>query len=105
MSEFISYIFTMLVIAPLQAEIGKHIDAKQSAELTSAVSSCVSTAVPNMVSQAQSDWGWAFWTAVNVSVGAKQAESLLEGRGPACDRVTALLSNTSSDELKGDGEA
>ncbi|MCR5942688.1 hypothetical protein FG152_17985 [Ochrobactrum sp. XJ1] len=100
MSNFIAYLFTLLVISPLQAELSDRIDPAKSTELGASISECVSTAVPSIISQAKNDWSWAMWTVINVSIGATAPESLLSGRGAACDKITTILNSHASSEAK-----
>lgn len=87
----------LLVIAPLQAAVSDRIGtAEKSAEILKAGRACVETAVPQLIQQASNDYAWAAGTAIRVTFGLTPIESLIDGRGPACEKVRSLLKPTGS---------
>ncbi|MDX0012858.1 hypothetical protein CN172_12780 [Sinorhizobium meliloti] len=102
-SEFISYLFAILVIGPLQAEISERLRGVPSTEIVQAGRACVAAEAPRLLQRAQEDWGWAAANAVGVSVGLIDPASLLAGQNADCDRLVQVLSQSSGGN--GDDEA
>ncbi|MBB3963041.1 MULTISPECIES: hypothetical protein [Rhizobium] len=92
MSEFISYLFMLLVVAPLQSAITDNLkEAGAQAEVIQVGQACLNAAVPQLVKQAQGDYVWAASTAAGVMFGYIPPTNLLTGKSPECDRLVSLL--------------
>ncbi len=47
MSEFLSYLFAILVVGPLQAEVSERLQGVPSAEIVQAGRACIATEAPS----------------------------------------------------------
>ena len=97
MSEFISYLFAILVVGPLQAEVSERLQGISSADIVQAGRVCISEEAPRLLQRAQEDWAWAAANAIGVSVGVVDPLGLLAGQSQDCSRVFQIL----SDEAEG----
>ncbi|MDX0521803.1 hypothetical protein [Sinorhizobium medicae] len=103
MSELISYLFAILVVGPLQAEISERLQGVPSTEIVQAGHACIAAEAPRLLQRAQEDWGWAAANAVGISVGLVDPASLLAGQNADCERLVQVLSQGGG--ANGDGEA
>jgi hypothetical protein len=103
LSEFISYLFAILVVGPLQAEVSERLQGVPSTEIVDAGRACIAAEAPRLLQRAQSDWGWAAANVVGISVGLVDPVSLLAGQNSDCDRLVQVLSQSSGSD--GDHEA
>ncbi|RCS21825.1 hypothetical protein DUT91_21890 [Phyllobacterium salinisoli] len=94
MSEFISYLFALLVVTPLQAEVAKRLQGVPSDEIVQAGSACISTEAPRLLARAQEDWAWAAANAIGVGVGVVDPVSLLAGQNADCNRLVQTFSDS-----------
>ncbi|MEY9101440.1 hypothetical protein ABIA24_004413 [Sinorhizobium fredii] len=93
MSEFLSYLFAILVVGPLQAEVSERLQGVPSAaEIVEAGRACIATEAPRLLQRAQEDWAWAAANAVGVGVGVVDPVSLLLGQNADCNRLVQVLS-------------
>ncbi|MCF6371148.1 hypothetical protein [Rhizobium halophilum] len=97
MSEFISYLFAILVVGPLQAEVSERLQGVSSAEIVQAGRACISEEAPRLLQRAQADWAWAAANAIGVGVGLVDPLTLLEGESQQCNRAFHALSGASQD--------
>jgi hypothetical protein len=97
MSEFISYLFAILVVGPLQAEVSERLQGVSSAEIVQAGRACISEEAPRLLQRAQDDWGWAAANAIGVAVGLVDPLTLLEGESQQCNRAFRALSGAGQD--------
>jgi hypothetical protein len=102
-SEFISYLFAILVVGPLQAEVSERLQGVPSTEIVQAGRACIAAEAPRLLQRAQGDWGWAAASVVGISVGLVDPVSLLAGQNSDCDRLVQVLSQSSGSD--GDHEA
>ncbi len=98
MPEFISYLFAMLVVGPLQAEVSERLLGIPSADVVQAGRACISQEAPQLLQRAQDDWAWAAANAVGVGVGAVDPLSLLAGQSQECNLLFQVLSNGDAGE-------
>ena len=94
-SDFISYLFAILVVGPLQAEISERLRGLPSEDLLLAGRTCVSEEAPKLLQRAQNDWGWAAANAIGVGVGLVDPVTLLAGQNADCNRLVQALSQRS----------
>ncbi|MBP2236582.1 hypothetical protein J2Z31_003096 [Sinorhizobium kostiense] len=92
MSEFLSYLFAILVVGPLQAEVSERLQGVPSPEIVEAGRACIATEAPRLLERAQEDWAWAAANAVGVGVGVVDPVSLLSGQNADCNRLVQVLS-------------
>ncbi|MCA1371397.1 hypothetical protein I6F15_29250 [Bradyrhizobium sp. BRP14] len=92
MSEFLSYLFAILVVGPLQAEVSERLQGVPSAEIVQAGRACIATEAPRLLQRAQEDWAWAAANAVGVGMGVVDPVSLLPGNNADCDRPVQVFS-------------
>ncbi len=92
MSEFLSYLFAILVVGPLQAEVSERLQGVPSAEIVQAGRACIATEAPRLLQRAQEDWAWAAANAIGVGVGVVDPVSLLPGNNADCDRLVQVFS-------------
>ena len=98
MSEFISYLFAILVVGPLQAEVSERLQGVPSADAPPAGPACTSDDAPGLRGRAQEDWAWAAANAIGVGVGAIDPLTLLAGQSERCDRIVSLLGSSGEGE-------
>nr|CAD6437008.1 hypothetical protein REQ54_04176 [Rhizobium sp. Q54] len=98
MSEFISYLFAILVVTPLQAEVSERLQGVPSAEIVQAGRACIAEEAPRLLLRAQDDWAWAAANAIGIGVGLVDPLSLLEGESQQCNRVLGALLGADQDE-------
>ncbi|HEX5935951.1 MAG TPA: hypothetical protein VFY63_17460 [Pseudorhizobium sp.] len=97
MSEFISYLFAILVVGPLQAEVSERLQGVPSTEIVEAGRTCISEEAPRLLQRAQDDWAWAAANAIGVGVGLVDPLTLLDGQSQECNRVFQALSGAGQD--------
>lgn len=97
MSEFISYLFAILVVGPLQAEVSERLQGVSSAEIVQAGRACISEEAPRLLQRAQDDWAWAAANAIGVGVGLVDPLTLLESESQQCSRALRVLSGAGQD--------
>ncbi|WP_309084628.1 hypothetical protein [Chelativorans sp.] len=98
MSEFISYLFAILVVGPLQAELSERLQGVPSTEIVQAGRACISEGGPELLRRAREDWAWAAANAIGVGVGVIDPLNLLAGHSGDCDRLLQAVSNRSGGE-------
>lgn len=98
MSEFISYLFALLVVGPLQAEVSERLQGIPSADIVQAGRACITEEAPRLLQRAQDDWAWAAANAIGVGIGAVDPLSLLAGQSQGCNRMFQVLSNREEGE-------
>lgn len=69
MSEFISYLFAILVVGPLQSEVSQRLRDLRPTEIVEAGRACIAAEAPNLLQRAQEDWAWAAANVIGVGVG------------------------------------
>ncbi len=92
LSEFISYLFAILVVSPLQAEVSERLQGVPSAEIVQTARACIATEAPELVQRAREDWRWAPANAIGVGVGMVDPVTLLTGQISDRDRLVQVLS-------------
>lgn len=95
MSEFVSYLFAILVVGPLQAEVAERLEGVPSTEIVEAGRACIAAEAPGLLQRAQEDWGWAVANAVGIGIGMVDPVTLLTAKNPDCDRLVQVLSQSS----------
>jgi hypothetical protein len=97
-SDFISYLFAIFVVTPLQAELTERLPGVASTELIEAGRSCIASEGPRLLQQAQDNWGWAAANALGVSFGAVDPLSLLSPQNAQCALIRNALANRSAED-------
>lgn len=97
-SEFISYLFAILVVGPLQAEVSERLRGVPSAEIVQAGRACIAMEAPKLLQRAQEDWAWAAANAIGVGVGVVDPVTLLTGQNADCGRLVQVLSQSGEAE-------
>ena len=91
MSEFISYLFAIFVVTPLQAEVAERLQGIPSAEIVDAGRTCISMEAPKLLQHAQDNWGWAAANALGVGAGLVDPVTLLPEGNDNCRRIIQAL--------------
>jgi hypothetical protein len=91
LSEFISYLFAIFVVTPLQAEIADRLQGIPSSELMAAGRACVSVEGPRLLQYAQENWGWAAAHGLGVAAGLVDPLTLLPDGNENCRRIIQAL--------------
>lgn len=95
MSDFISYLFAIFVVTPLQAELS---DRLPSPELMDAARSCVTSEGPRLLEMAEQNWGWAAANAIGVGFGMVDPVTLLSPENADCAKVIRVLRSEETEE-------
>ncbi|WP_064692303.1 hypothetical protein [Rhizobium aegyptiacum] len=91
-SSFIGWIFALLVIDPLQAEIQQQVErAGLPVEIVSQSKACLTSQGPQLVERAAGDYGWAAATVVSIAIGHTSPVELLDTRDPDCAAIIGAL--------------
>ncbi len=97
-SDFIGWIFAVLVVDPLQAQVQEQVErAGLSVEIVSQSRACVTSQAPQLVERAAGDYGWAAATVVNLAIGRTAPAELLDNRDPQCAALVSVLSGADED--------
>ena len=91
MSDFISYLFAIFVVTPLQAEISERLQGVPSQEIVRAGQACISVEGPQLLQYAQDNWGWAAANALGVSAGLVDPVTLLPQGNENCRMIIRAL--------------
>jgi hypothetical protein len=91
LSGFISYLFAMLVVTPLQAELSQRLQGMPSQELVEAGKACIAVEGPGLLRYAQDNWSWAAVNAIGVGVGMVDPITLLPQGNENCRLVIQSL--------------
>lgn len=94
MSEFMSYLFAILVVGPLQAEVSERLQGIPSDEIVEAGRACIAEEAPKLLQRAQEDWAWAAANAIGVGVGVVDPVTLLASQNADCKRLTQAMSQS-----------
>ncbi|EJT06939.1 MULTISPECIES: hypothetical protein [Rhizobium] len=96
-SDFIGWIFALLVVGPLQAEIQQQAErARLPVEIVRQSQACLTSQGPRLIERAAGDYVWAAATVVSIAIGHTAPAELLDGSDPQCAALASAL--------KGDGE-
>ncbi|CZT34498.1 hypothetical protein [Rhizobium sp. 9140] len=98
MSDFISYLFAIFVVTPLQAELTDRLQGMPSAELIQAGRACISAEGPRLLQMAHENWGWAAANALGVSAGLVDPVTLLSTQNGHCGLVRNALMNEAGED-------
>jgi hypothetical protein len=98
MAELFSYLFTMFVYSPLQAELTEKLAGMPSREMASSVANCFKVAGPVLLDRAQNEWSWVAAQAIGINFGLIESTQVISGLSPDCERVTGLLAEKSAEE-------
>ncbi|MBY2913378.1 hypothetical protein [Rhizobium leguminosarum] len=84
-SNFIGWIFALLVVDPLQAEIQQQAErARLPVEIVRQSQACLTSQGPKLIERAAGDYGWAAATVVSIAIGHTAPAELLDGSDPQC---------------------
>lgn len=97
MSEFISYLFALFVLNPLQADLSERLQGVPAPDIVQSGQACISAEGPRLLQQARENWGWAASHAIGVSFGVVDPVSLLSGSNENCNRISMLLKENRSE--------
>lgn len=97
MSDFISYLFAIFVLNPLQADLSERLQGVAAADIAQAGRACISAEGPRLLQQAQDNWGWAASHAIGVSFGMIDPVSMLLSENENCRRISQRLKQNSSE--------
>ncbi|MBY3487702.1 hypothetical protein E0H51_21720 [Rhizobium leguminosarum bv. viciae] len=91
-SNFIGWIFALLVVDPLQAEIQQQAErARLPVEIVRQSQACLTSQGPKLIERAASDYGWAAATVVSIAIGHTAPAELLDGSDPQCTALVGAL--------------
>ncbi|MFA1624854.1 hypothetical protein ACDY96_19205 [Rhizobium mongolense] len=91
-SDFIGWIFAVLVVDPLQAQIVEQAErAKLPVEIVRQSQSCLTSQGPQLIDRAAGDYGWAAATVVNIAIGRTSPAELLDNQDPQCAALLRVL--------------
>ncbi|MBB4237476.1 hypothetical protein [Rhizobium esperanzae] len=92
-SNFIGWIFALLVVDPLQAQIQEQVErARLPVEIVSQSQACLASQGPQLIKRAAGDYGWAAATVVSIAIGHTSPVELLDGKDPQCAAIIGVLS-------------
>lgn len=95
MSDFISYLFAIFVVTPLQAELA---DRLPTPELMDAARHCVTAEGPRLLEMAQDNWGWAAANGIGVAFGMVDPVTLLSPDNADCAKIIGVLRSQDTEE-------
>lgn len=98
MSDFISYLFAIFVVTPLQAELTDRLQGMPSAELMDAGRQCIAAEGPRLLQMAQANWGWAAAQGIGVGFGMIDPVTLLSTDNENCRLIRGALSSQASSD-------
>lgn len=91
-SDFISWIFAILVIGPLQTQVQEQAErAGLPVEIARQSQSCLTSQGPQLIERAAGDYGWAAATAINITIGRTAPMELLDSQDPQCAALVRAL--------------
>jgi hypothetical protein len=91
-SNFIGWIFALLVVDPLQAEIQQQAErARLPVEIVRQSQACLTSQGPKLIERAAGDYGWAAATVVSIAIGHTAPAELLDGSDPQCAALVGAL--------------
>ncbi len=97
MSDFISYLFAIFVLTPLEAEVSERLQGVPSAEIIAAGRACITVEGPNLLQRAKENWGWAAANGLGVAAGLVDPITLLPEGNENCRRVVQVLTARGAD--------
>lgn len=98
MSEFFAWIFSILVVSPLQADIAEQTrNAGATLNIIQQSQQCIASQAPKLIERAGNDMWWASTTAIGVTAGWTDPVSLLDPRDPACSALVGLIKQPGDD--------
>lgn len=90
--DLLAWLFTALVIDPVQAEIVTRLEqVRAPVSVVAEINACLSTTAPALLDRAGRDFWWAGSTAVSVTTGFTSPAELLDASNPACGAVATYL--------------
>jgi hypothetical protein len=97
-SDFIGWIFAVLVVDPLQAQVQEQVErAKLPVEIVRQSQACLTSQGPQLIERAAGDYGWAAATVVNVAIGRTAPAELLDSGDPQCAALVSVLNGANED--------
>ncbi|MBB3745931.1 hypothetical protein CO662_07170 [Rhizobium anhuiense] len=91
-SDFIGWIFALLVVGPLQAEIQEQAErARLPVEIVRQSRACLTSQGAQLIERAAGDYGWAAATVVSIAIGHTAPAELLDGSDPQCAALASAL--------------
>ena len=91
-SELIGWIFALLVVDPLQAQIQERAErARLPVEIVRQSQDCLTSQGPQLIERAAGDYGWAAATVVNLAIGRTAPVELLDSGDPQCAALVQVL--------------
>ncbi|WP_085025872.1 hypothetical protein [Ensifer aridi] len=97
-SDFITWIFAILVVDPLQAQVQEHVErARLPVEIARQSQNCLTSQGPQLIERAAGDYGWAAVTAINIAIGRTAPVELLDSQDPQCAALVQALNRAGED--------
>lgn len=97
-SDFIGWIFALLVVDPLQAQIQEQVErARLPVEIVRQSQACLTSQGPQLIERAVGDYGWAAATVANIAIGRTAPAELLDSGDPQCAALLSVLSGAGED--------
>jgi len=90
MSEFMSYLFAIIVVGPLQAEVTERLQGVP-VEILQSGRTCVEMEAPRLLRRATEEWGWAAANAIGITAGWVDPVTLLDASNEHCGRLVGAL--------------
>lgn len=98
LSGFIGWIFALLVVDPLQAQIQEQAErARLPIEIVRQSQDCLISQGPLLIERAAGDYNWAAATVVNIAIGRTAPAELLDKRNPQCAALVRVLNGAGED--------
>ncbi|WP_281977995.1 hypothetical protein [Pseudorhizobium flavum] len=93
-SDLAAWLFALLVVNPINAEIRERIEtANLPLQAFQQSQQCLATHGPWLLAQAENDPVWAVGTAIGITTGWTSSTQLLDTNDPDCLVLTRLLAH------------
>lgn len=97
-SDLIGWIFALLVVDPLQAQIQEQAErARLPVEIVRQSQDCLRSQGPQLIQRAVGDYGWAAATVFNIAIGRTAPAELVDNRDPQCAALVRVLNGAGED--------
>lgn len=97
-SDFIGWIFAILVVDPLQAQLQEQAErARLPMEIVRQSQDCLTTQGPRLIERAAGDYGWAITNVVSIAIGNTSPAELLDSQDPQCKVLVNALNAAGED--------
>lgn len=97
-SDFIGWIFAILVVDPLQAQLQEQAErGRLPVEIVRQSQDCLMTQGPRLIERAAGDYGWAMSNVVSIAIGNTSPTELLDSQDPHCKILLNALNGAGED--------